>query len=148
MKIGLLHGRFQPFHKGHYFLVNEMMKECDQAVILIGSLGIRDERNPFSYKERFNLINNLFAFKSNVHIGGNLDIPDKENHLHWNILLQSCCISLCGSKATDIYAGPEYNLTWDESISIHKYDRFMNISGTEIRKLMKENSDKVKDFIL
>jgi len=37
MKVGLVHGRFQPFHNGHKFLVDEMLKECDLGVILIGS---------------------------------------------------------------------------------------------------------------
>ncbi len=50
--IGLVIGRFQPFHNGHKFLIEEALKLCDQIIIGIGSSNKSDEKNPYSAKER------------------------------------------------------------------------------------------------
>ena len=51
-KTGLIIGRFQPFHKGHLYLVKQSLKQVDSIVIAIGSANINDENNPFSFAER------------------------------------------------------------------------------------------------
>ncbi|MFH1827374.1 MAG: adenylyltransferase/cytidyltransferase family protein [bacterium] len=51
-KTGLIIGRFQPFHKGHLYLIREALKKIDKLIIGIGSSNINNEKNPFSYKER------------------------------------------------------------------------------------------------
>jgi len=52
----LLIGRFQPFHKGHLYLLKETLKIADKLVIGIGSASIFDENNPLSYEERKKMI--------------------------------------------------------------------------------------------
>ncbi len=51
-KIGLIVGRFQPFHKGHLYLIKTALREVDVVIIGIGSINVRDENNPFSFEER------------------------------------------------------------------------------------------------
>ncbi|MDP6459455.1 MAG: adenylyltransferase/cytidyltransferase family protein, partial [Candidatus Hydrothermarchaeota archaeon] len=34
---GLLIGRFQPFHKGHVYVVKKVLKGVDELIICIGS---------------------------------------------------------------------------------------------------------------
>ncbi|QQG44191.1 MAG: adenylyltransferase/cytidyltransferase family protein [Candidatus Roizmanbacteria bacterium] len=51
-KTGLIIGRFQPFHKGHLFLINEALKQVDSIIIGIGSASVKDKNNPFSFEER------------------------------------------------------------------------------------------------
>ena len=51
-KIGLVIGRFQPFHKGHEFLLNESLKLCDKIIIGIGSSNKNNDDNPWSASER------------------------------------------------------------------------------------------------
>lgn len=53
-------GRFQPFHKGHLHVVNELLKEYDEIVILIGSAqeGFTC-RNPFTAGERLEMIDKV-----------------------------------------------------------------------------------------
>ena len=36
-KRGLVIGRFQPFHNGHLELVHEILNECEELVLVIGS---------------------------------------------------------------------------------------------------------------
>ena len=38
---GLMLGRFQPFHNGHLALTKQILTECDELVIIIGSAQFR-----------------------------------------------------------------------------------------------------------
>jgi len=54
---GLVIGRFQPFHKGHYSVIEEVLSECDEIVIAIGSAQeSHTVRNPFTAGERYLMI--------------------------------------------------------------------------------------------
>ena len=51
-KIGIIIGRFQPFHRGHLYLIKQALKQVDSIVIAVGSANINDEKNPFTFNER------------------------------------------------------------------------------------------------
>jgi len=51
-KIGLVVGRFQPFHLGHLYLLNQALKYADRVVIAIGSSNIIDLDNPIAFSDR------------------------------------------------------------------------------------------------
>lgn len=51
-KKGLVIGRFQPFHKGHLFLINKSLEIADTIVLAIGSAQKSDEKNPFGLEAR------------------------------------------------------------------------------------------------
>ena len=51
-KVGFLVGRFQPFHKGHLYLVKQALKHVNLLIIVVGSANISDEKNPFNFEER------------------------------------------------------------------------------------------------
>jgi nicotinamide-nucleotide adenylyltransferase len=51
-KVGLIIGRFQPFHKGHLYLIKKALKQSEKIIIGIGSANVKDEKNPFSFNER------------------------------------------------------------------------------------------------
>jgi nicotinamide-nucleotide adenylyltransferase len=54
---GLIIGRFQPFHKGHLFVVREALKQVEMVIIGIGSTNSKDkENNPFSVEQVRNSI--------------------------------------------------------------------------------------------
>jgi cytidyltransferase-like protein len=54
-KVGILLGRFQPFHLGHLLLMKSILKENDRLVVCIGSA---QKAEPFTVKERHELIEN------------------------------------------------------------------------------------------
>ncbi|MBI2102105.1 adenylyltransferase/cytidyltransferase family protein [Candidatus Woesearchaeota archaeon] len=59
MHRALFIGRFQPFHNAHLIDIKKVLKEADEVIIAIGSSqekNILD--NPFSYKERRQMIAN------------------------------------------------------------------------------------------
>ena len=60
MKAGFL-GRFQPFHLGHYNVVDEEKDNYENFKVIIGSPErSRTERNPLTFAERKNLIKACF----------------------------------------------------------------------------------------
>lgn len=60
-------GRFQPFHNGHLHIINDILEiknenKCDRLIILVGSANVaRDIRNPFTFEERKQMIENALA---------------------------------------------------------------------------------------
>ncbi len=54
-------GRFEPFHLGHKFVIEQAMQQTRQLIILIGSANApRTLKNPFSFDERVLMIQGAF----------------------------------------------------------------------------------------
>lgn len=51
-RTALVLGRFQPFHKGHLYLLHTALSMADTVVIALGSSNVIDEKNPLSYETR------------------------------------------------------------------------------------------------
>lgn len=49
--MGLVIGRFQPFHKGHVYLIHEALKIAEKLIIGIGSTNIHDFNNPWRFSQ-------------------------------------------------------------------------------------------------
>ncbi len=59
-KLGLVVGRFQPFHGGHKFLIEMAIEENENIVIVIGSVGKVDlKKNPLHADERYRRLNSF-----------------------------------------------------------------------------------------
>ena len=98
MQYGILIGRFQPLHKAHQSIIDEIMHDGRKPIIFIGSSNKSDEKNPFSYAERAAMIHDIY--------GGNvltLPLADHEDDHIWaswvcsalaraNILVDDCLI--------------------------------------------------------
>ncbi len=59
-KIALIVGRFQPFHKGHLFLIKKALEKSDKIIVGIGSANIIDENNPIDFETRKKVIKAVF----------------------------------------------------------------------------------------
>lgn len=64
MRIGLVVGRFQPFHKGHLHLIKKSLSAADRIIIAVGSSNITDKDNPLSYKIRVKMLKKVIAEES------------------------------------------------------------------------------------
>jgi nicotinamide-nucleotide adenylyltransferase len=49
---GLVVGRFQPFHKGHLYLLQKALEVADKIIIAIGSVEKQDAQNPIPFAQR------------------------------------------------------------------------------------------------
>lgn len=55
-KQGLLIGRFQPFHKGHLYLIKKALEYVDSLVIGVGSINEVSADNPLPLTERLQIL--------------------------------------------------------------------------------------------
>ncbi|OGK14096.1 hypothetical protein A3I50_03670 [Candidatus Roizmanbacteria bacterium RIFCSPLOWO2_02_FULL_37_9] len=51
-KVGFLIGRFQPFHKGHLYLMRKSFQHVNTMVIGVGSVGVVNQDNFLSFGQR------------------------------------------------------------------------------------------------
>lgn len=67
--IGIVIGRFQPFHTGHQSLITKSLNECENTVVFIGSANkSRDYNNPLTNEERKETILNSYKGTPALHI--------------------------------------------------------------------------------
>lgn len=63
--VGLIIGRFQPFHNGHRHLIQVALDKVDVIIIGIGSSNVKNANNPFSYSKRKQMLH-LFIKKEKI----------------------------------------------------------------------------------
>lgn len=51
-KIGIVIGRFQPFHLGHKYVIEKALEYCEKIYIGIGSAQILNAQNPYNKERR------------------------------------------------------------------------------------------------
>lgn len=135
---GILLGRFQPFHKGHVYVVKEILKEVDEIIIGIGSAQLSHSfENPFTAGERLAMISKSLldeGIEKKFYI---IPIPDIGNNSLWISNVKSL------SPPFDvIYSGnPLVKRLFKEVGKKVKTPPLYNrkeYSGTEIRRRMLE----------
>ena len=105
MSCGLMIGRFQPFHNGHLNLANQILNECDELIIAVGSSQFNFTfSNPFTAGERIHFIHNSLVESkidlSKVYI---LPILNLENNAIWVQHLKSML-----PRFDSIYSGNKF----------------------------------------
>ena len=139
--IGLFVGRFQPFHLGHFLVIQGMVKMCRKVVIVIGSSQEqRTKLNPFTFEERREMIQRALQAEDiipvyDVEIMG---IPDVEGDEKWveDILAKA-------GDVEKVWTGTPWTKECFEKkgIAVQDIKEVPGISATEIRKHMKEGGD-------
>ena len=78
-------GRFQPFHKGHLYAVQHILKEAEELIIVIGSAEKSHELdNPFTAGERMEMIRRALR-SAGIDPSRYLlvPVPDVQAHTTW-----------------------------------------------------------------
>jgi nicotinamide-nucleotide adenylyltransferase len=77
-QLGMFLGRFQPFHNGHKAILDEMLNQCEQVLIVVGSAQERGTvKNPFPAWERCQMISEVYnkeEYDNRINI---ISIPDR-----------------------------------------------------------------------
>jgi len=91
MKVGLLVGRFQPFHLGHLEAVRYALRRVDYLYIVVGSAQRSHERdNPFTAAERIAMIKSaLDGSRMDPSKWMAIPIADADSHSLWVSTVES-----------------------------------------------------------
>jgi len=139
---GLMMGRFQPFHLGHLDLVRQILKECDEVIIVITSSQFNYlDKDPFTAGERIEMIHNSLK-ESDVDLTRCiiLAIENQFNIATWSSYLKSML-----PKFDKVFSGNEYvkMLLADSKIEVVKpvfLDR-EKYNATKIRSMIVSDDD-------
>lgn len=136
-KTGLIIGRFQPFHTGHAYLIQQALIQCDTVVVGIGSSNVENSDNPWSFEARCGMLELFITHeKLGKRIRAITAIEDTEDDAVWADLVEQKV------KGFDIVFG---NNDWVNGIlKMRGYDivtlpflkRFL-FEGKKIRTLMR-----------
>jgi nicotinamide-nucleotide adenylyltransferase len=138
---GLMLGRFQPFHKGHLALTKQILSECDELLIIIGSAQFNFiDKDPFSAGERVLMIHEALK-EAGVDLSRCYIIPvaNDENNARWLAYIRSMV-----PPFDVLYSGNDFvkylARSQDSSIVIEdpKFAEINEYNGTNIRRLMQE----------
>ncbi len=134
MKRGFYIGRFQPYHDGHQYVLEQIAKEVDEIVIGIGSAELSHTLdNPFTAGERVLMITRSLADLSCPYYV--IPIEDIKRNALWvaHVLSMTPPFDLCYSSNPLVV-----RLFTEAGIRVKSpamYER-MTRSGTEIRRRM------------
>ena len=138
---GLMLGRFQPFHKGHLALTKQILSECDELLIIIGSAQFNFiDKDPFSAGERVLMIHEVLK-EAGVDLSRCYIIPvaNDENNARWLAYIRSMV-----PPFDVLYSGNDFvkylARSQDSSIVIEDpmFAEINEYNGTNIRRLMQE----------
>lgn len=141
---GLVIMRAQPFHIGHEQLLRKMLAECEQAIVLLGSIQEVSRRNPFSYRERLTMITRVFPAeveKGRIMLGGVADIHNPPKWVDYVMERISRIPANFETKAVPevLYCGDfaDGELFAAKGMPFEIIDRsILNVSGTKVRELI------------
>ena len=169
-KIGVFLGRFQPIHNAHLRTIRKMLKENEEAYIVIGSSEkARTKRNPFSSGERNSFIMSVLDAepklkqamkdkKLKVVTLKDWTDEDDEDVKTWGLYLYFNLVNIIGTKEFNIYYGDDINIikSWfndemiKDKVTIVDMDRTTNknkISSTQIRQAIINESSENNKFL-
>ncbi|MGI0029747.1 MAG: nicotinamide-nucleotide adenylyltransferase [Nitrososphaera sp.] len=136
---GLMLGRFQPFHNGHLALAKQILRECDELVIVIGSAQFNYiDKDPFTAGERISMIHSALS-EGSVDLSKCYIVPiaNDDNNARWLAYLRSMI-----PPFHVLYSGNDFvkhlALSQDARITIRRPD-FLKKSqhnGTKIRQMI------------
>ena len=136
--IGIYAGRFQPFHLGHLESLEYIMNKAEETFVCICSKkgdSPLDDRNPFEYDERKNMIELSLGILPRVHFK---HVKDQDSDEEWTQIIEKEMpkgrkVSFSNNPHT-ISAFKEHGYE-TQSLPI-KYD---NLNATLVRKLIIRN---------
>ena len=140
---GLMTGRFQPFHNGHLALAKQILSECDELVIVIGSAQFNFiEKDPFTAGERALMIHKaLKEAKADLSRCYVIPVANDENNARWIAYLRSIA-----PPFDVLYSGNDFvkhlALSQDRNIAVKspKFAKKEEYNGSYIRRLMLSGS--------
>ena len=150
--IGMIIGRFQPFHLGHSIILEKALDQCDKVVVVIGSAQeSRTPINPLSAAEREQLIIDSFVNSLDSDSIEKIEFLQLNDREHWSNdasfgeYVINAIEQTLGITPKVIFEGKEASRnSWFDTIDIDIVQISRNkclTSGTQLREAI-YNGDK------
>jgi cytidyltransferase-like protein len=134
--------RFQPFHIGHYSIVEKILTEYERLMLVIGSAEKSwTEDNPWTLQEREEIIRASIPLElqERMDIIWLDDVPDDDEWCenlkkllqHWKLHIENYTLITGNEWVRDICARHSIQTEWIDSYEI-------DISGTRIREVIRK----------
>lgn len=156
IELGMVHGRFQPFHKGHLEYVTASLNYCQKLVIgltnpdktltkneVFAPHRHLKEANPFTFLERViliqeTLIDENIPLERVIFISFPINLPDLWEYYITKEVIQ--CVRITSPWERE---KAERFRKWGSVVKVLDSSNFKysNLSATEIRKKISEKSD-------
>ena len=142
VKRGFYIGRFQPFHLGHLYAIEDVLKEVDELVVAIGSAQYSHNLlNPFTAGERLTMVQSALG-EAGISCKKVWIVPVPDVHLH---MMWVSAVEGYSPKFEVVYSNePLSRRLFKEAgyevkpIKFHDREQF---SSTEIREKMLKNQN-------
>ena len=138
---GIMVGRFQPFHKGHLSLVKQILEDCDELIIAIGSAQYNYIfQDPFTAGERMLMIHKALS-EARIDLTKCYIVPiiNDENNARWLAHLRSMVppfdILFSGNEFVRALVGEDVKIKKPKFVSKKYYN------GTYIRKTISKKDN-------
>ena len=141
-RIGLLIGRFQPFHNGHLGIIKQMSEDCDQIIIVIGSAQISHTKyNPFTASERYQMVYETLKSDfdmSKIHIIPVIDIGRYELYVkHIESLVPPFDVVYSASPTTlQLFTEADYDVVVPIYTNLSKGQKSSRLTASLVRDAM------------
>lgn len=142
-------GRFQPFHNGHKYIIEEGLKISNNIIVFCGSSNqTRTLKNPFTYTERRKCILNSFSelYTNKIQVA---PLDDCENDIEWvkNVekKVQKIIENTPENKVALIGHTKDHSCYYLKLFEKWKYferENFADIDATYIRNVIFNTNDK------
>ncbi len=163
MSLWLFIGRLNPPHNWHIKIIEKSLKENKRTLVLLWSPLEKDEKNPFSFKKRKDLLLDYFKIKPNLKI---MEIKDNPSDLSWSVNIYKKLVeNYPNFKNINFYAWDfkndsayrvikryqniffKYKINFIEisrkdSFVLHNWEK-ISISSTNFRKSLKEKNNNL-----
>ncbi|MCW1296631.1 MAG: nicotinamide-nucleotide adenylyltransferase [Candidatus Parvarchaeota archaeon] len=131
-------GRFQPFHYGHLEAIKNILKECDEVIIVVGSSQFKNTiENPFSAMERIEMIKRTLN-THHIKQFRIIKVKDFNDDNKWveTVIKKS-------QKFDVVYSNNTYvrEILKNRGYKIRKSKSRFKINGTNIRRMMINNKN-------
>lgn len=130
-------GRFAPFHLGHKMIVDKMIYEygIKSCLLVIGSANVLDNRTPFTYSQRCEMIKSIYPKLLMVPIDDVNDDMVWLRNMHKIEKKLKTKLTFLGGSRKDLEI---LSISFDTHVLVDRVIQGGQISATQVRTLIKD----------
>ena len=141
---GLIVGRFQGFHLGHRYVIDEALSHCDRVLVFIGSSNQSGTRiNPFEFELRAEILRAVYGRRIKIRPLPDIGVGDCAK---WGDYVITRAVKEAGMPDCVVYGNEDKCKKWFVNfpdihfVSLDRQD--IPVNATILRKMILDNDRK------